>query len=100
MSEILDIHPDGKGGQLKFRVDSISCHPFELKEGDLVDIYIQGDQLFGIPRTEGIFTINQFNLIAGRPKGYGIFLWNEGADSKIMWTPFIGDEGYIPNVEA
>lgn len=102
MDNIIDIIPDNKGGQLKFRVTQMSCRysaTDELpKEGVIVDIYINSqseERPFGIPRDADMNMINELNLTFGRPKGYGVVVWNEGALSQVLWTAFIGDEGYF-----
>ena len=100
MSEIIDILPNNSGGQLKFRVDSIDCRPYSesdpLQSGVAVDIYIAGGVLLGLSRDADISVINQMNIAHGRPKGYGVVMWDEYPNNLVMWTPFIGDDGYIP----
>ena len=97
---ILETYPDMKGGQLKFRVDDIDCLLFENPptNGMPVDIYLEenGD-LRGIPKNIGIETCIELALTIGRPKGFGVVMWTIGKFSKVMWTPYINDEGYFQN---
>lgn len=103
MAQILDILPDGKGGQLKFRIDLMECQtPVEdsVRPGEKLDIYVVGQRVVGVSREVKFETINWFNINHGRPKGYGIALWDDQNLTRVLWTPFIGDEGYIPEDEV
>lgn len=103
MDNILDTLPDGKGNQLKFRVDTIACFKacdgdrMVCDDGEIVDIFLSPDgELIGFSRNQSISDFNTANLWYGRPKAYGVVLWVTHGMS-VMYTPYIGDEGYFPD---
>lgn len=98
---ILITLPDNKGGQLKYRADLldsiVATHEgYFLDEGDTVHVFVWDDGIgiASVVLDAGVF--NRLVLALGRPKGYGVILWHEGGLSfQVMWTPYIGDEGYF-----
>jgi hypothetical protein len=100
MTDILEILPDNKGGQLKFKVDKINCTWLSgeviINPGDSVDIFVYEEKIFGMLKSSNLHNINQVVLMCGRPKGYGVICWNEGQDSYVLWSAYIGDEGHFP----
>lgn len=104
MDNILNTIPNLKpdGGQLKFRVDNIPCYLSYLSDkelcpdGTIVDIFLEANgDLIGYARDISLTDFNFINLELGRPKGYGVVLWVDATGMMVMWTPYIGDEGYF-----
>lgn len=102
MDNILDIIPDAKGGQLKFRVDTIPCFKAcdveknLCDDSELVDIFLAPDgELIGFARSQNLTDFNTANLWYGRPKGYGMVLWVSPNGMSVIWSAYIGDEGYF-----
>ena len=85
---ILDTIPDNKGGQLKFRVNDIDCRTNGFDdipaEGIPVEIYIKEDgSLLGARKTLDMQNLIYLALTFGRPKGFGVIMWNEGTISRV-----------------